>query len=137
MSSRRAVKILLILPVILLLAGCVRRTVTINTAPQGARIILNDEEVGTSPVSVDFTWYGDYDVIIRHEGYETLHTHQRLKAPWYQIPPIDLFAEAFVPYTIHDRQEMHFDLEPRKPIDRTQLVKEATDIRDRTLYGAE
>ena len=27
--------------------GCVRRTVTINTAPQGARVILNDEYVGT------------------------------------------------------------------------------------------
>ncbi|MHC4675426.1 MAG: hypothetical protein ACYTBZ_23320, partial [Planctomycetota bacterium] len=95
------------------------------------------EEVGTSPVSVDFTWYGDYDVIVRHKGYETLHTHQRLNAPWYQIPPIDLFAEAFVPFTIHDRHEMYFELEPRQPIDRTQLVKDAEDIRDRTLYGEE
>ena len=138
MNSRSIVKMLLILPLVLLfLAGCVRRTVTINTAPQGARIILNDEEVGTSPVSVDFTWYGDYDVIVRHEGYETLQTHHRLNAPWYQIPPIDLFAEALVPFTIHDRHEMYFELEPRKPIDRTQLVKEAGDIRDRTLYGTE
>ena len=139
MTSRSVVCMLLILPVLLLLslAGCVRRTVTISTAPEGARIILNDEEVGTSPVSVDFTWYGDYDVIVRHEGYETLHTHKRLDAPWYQIPPIDLFAEAFVPFTIHDRHEMFFELELRKPVDRTQLVKDADDIRDRTLYGEE
>ena len=107
MTWRRVGYLLLILPV-LLSFGCVRRTVTINTDPQGARVILNDEEVGTSPVSVDFTWYGDYDVIIRHEAYETLHTHKRIKAPWYQVPPIDFFAEAFVPFTIHDRHEMCF-----------------------------
>ncbi|UCD29030.1 MAG: PEGA domain-containing protein [Planctomycetota bacterium] len=117
--------------------GCVRRTVTIHTDPQGARIILNDEEVGTSPVSVDFTWYGDYDVTIRHEGYETLHTHQRLNAPWYQIPPIDFFAEAFVPFTIHDRHQMFFTLETRKPIDKTELVGDAVEMRQRTLYGSE
>jgi hypothetical protein len=48
--------------------GCVRRRVTITTAPEGASVILNDEEIGTSPVTVDFIWYGDYDVIVRRPG---------------------------------------------------------------------
>jgi len=96
---------------VLTAVGCVRRTVIIRTEPQGARVILNDEEVGTSPVSVDFTWYGD--------------------------SPIDFFAEALVPFTIHDQHEMFFSLEARKPVDRDQLVKDAVDIRDRVLYGKE
>ena len=50
-------------------AGCVRRTLMVRTEPEGARVFLNDYEVGTSPVSVDFTWYGDYDVIVRKDGY--------------------------------------------------------------------
>ncbi|GMU24615.1 MAG: hypothetical protein AMXMBFR13_46890 [Phycisphaerae bacterium] len=121
---------------LLLTAGCVRRTVTINTDPQGAVVTLNDEVVGTSPVSVDFTWYGDYDVILRKEGYETLKTHYRLDAPWYQIPPIDFVAETLVPVTIHDQHELSFALEPEKPIDREALIKDATTIRDRALYEA-
>ena len=138
MIARRVPGCLLLLCVIAVFvaaAGCVRRTVTINTDPQEARVILNDEEVGTSPVSVDFTWYGDYDVTIRKEGYETLHTHHRLDAPWYQLPVIDFFAEALVPFTVHDRQEMYFSLAEAKPIDRDQLVKDAVEFRDRSLFG--
>ncbi|MCP4263659.1 MAG: PEGA domain-containing protein, partial [Planctomycetes bacterium] len=48
------------LSVSLLLSGCVERKLTINTEPQGALVILNDEEIGTSPVTVSFEWYGDY-----------------------------------------------------------------------------
>jgi len=55
----------------LFLGGCVERRLTINTEPQGALVILNDEEIGESPVTVNFNWYGDYWVRIRKEGYET------------------------------------------------------------------
>src|SRR3990172_12037515 len=44
----------------ILLAGCVERRLTINTDPQGAKVVLNDQEIGTSPVTVPFHWYGDY-----------------------------------------------------------------------------
>jgi len=115
--------------------GCVRRTVTINTDPQGARVVLNDEEVGTSPVSVDFVWYGDYDVILRKEGYETVHAHHKLTPPWYQVPPIDFFAEVLCPLKLHDQQQMSFGLEPAQPIDRAQLLEHAKEVRDRALFS--
>jgi len=140
MSARGVSFTLLTLPVIAALcaaAGCVRRTVTINTDPQGATVTLNDDEIGTSPVSVDFIWYGDYDVIVRKEGFETLHTHQKLEAPWYQLPPIDLIAEAFLPVTIHDRNDMFFELAPAEPIPPEQLLKDAHEFRDRTLFREE
>ena len=75
----------------LLLCGCVERRLTINTKPQGALVTLNDEEIGESPVTVNFNWYGDYCVRISKEGYETLNTHQDLKAAAViaveQVPP--------------------------------------------------
>jgi len=117
--------------------GCVRRTMTITTAPEGARVILNDEEIGTSPISKDFTWFGDYDVVIKQEGYKTLNTHHRIDAPWYQIPPIDFIAEVLVPFPIHYKHEVHFDLEPVEPIDRDQLIENAREFRERTLYATE
>lgn len=116
-------------------AGCVRRTVTINTVPQGARVILNDEEVGTSPVKVDFLWYGDYDVILRKDGYETLKTHQRLDPPWYQVPPIDFFAEVLTPVTLYDQQQMSFTLEAAQAVDKEQLIQKASDLRERALFS--
>ncbi len=114
--------------------SCVRRTVTVKTDPQGAAVILNDQNIGTSPASVDFTWYGDYSVILKKDGYETLTTHQRLNPPWYQIPPIDFVAEALMPFTIHDQQEMSFTLEPRRPVDRPALIEQAREFRDRALH---
>jgi hypothetical protein len=115
--------------------GCVRRTMTIRTEPEGARVVLNDEEIGTSPVTVDFTWYGDYDVTCRKDGYQTLQTHRRLNAPWYQIPPIDFFTEALWPFTIQDHQEMSFTLEPAQEVDRKELIDKAKALRDRAIFA--
>lgn len=114
------------------LPGCVERTVSINTEPQGATVILNDQEVGKSPVKVPFTWYGDYDIILRKEGYETVKTNKRLRAPWYQTPGIDIISEALVPFTIHDDRELDvFVMNPRQPVDKEALLQSATELRQR------
>ncbi|TFG50593.1 MAG: PEGA domain-containing protein, partial [Candidatus Brocadiia bacterium] len=65
------------------ICGCVERQLTIKTEPAGGLVLLNDEEIGESPVAVSFEWYGDYDIKIYKDGYETLKTHRLLKAPWY------------------------------------------------------
>jgi len=114
------------------LPGCVERTVSINTEPQGATVILNDQEVGKSPVKVPFTWYGDYDIILRKEGYETVKTNKRLRAPWYQTPGIDIISEALVPFTIHDDRELDvFVMNPRQPVDKGALLQSAAELRQR------
>lgn len=118
-------------------AGCVRRTVTINTNPQGATVLLNDQQVGTSPVSTDFTWYGDYDVVLRKEGYETLKTNKRLKTPWYELPGLDFISEVLMPFTIHDKHEMSFAMASQTKTDRQTLLKNASEFRERTLFGSE
>lgn len=82
--------------------GCVERTVSINTEPSGATVMLNDQDVGRTPVKVPFTWYGDYDIVVRKEGFETVKTNHRLQTPWYQLPGIDLVSECLIPFTIHD-----------------------------------
>ena len=123
----------LIVAVTLPLVGCVRRTLTIETDPQGALVYLNDEEIGPSPVSADFTWYGDYDVVIRKEGYRTIHTHWNVKAPWYQIPPIDFFTDVLYPRRIHDQRRLELKLEPWREPDQDELVERAREMRVRAL----
>ena len=119
------------------LGGCVRRTLTIRTEPAGALVFLNDEEVGRSPVTTDFTWYGDYDVILRREGCQTLHTHMMVKAPWYQIPPIDSFFEVLWPGHIVDARSFDFELQPEQRPTRAELIDRARALRDRSLSEAE
>lgn len=111
------------------LAGCVERTLTINTKPPGAVIVLNDEEIGESPVTVNFNWYGDYCVRISKEGYETLNTHRELKGPWYDHFPFDFFAQIVNPNRIVDSYEWTFELSPKQQISREQLIQNAQELK--------
>jgi hypothetical protein len=114
-----------------LLGGCVERRLTINTRPQGAMVVLNDEEIGQSPATVPFNWYGDYNVRISKEGYETLKTHRRLKSPWYDKFPWDFFAQVISPKKIRDSYEWTFELSPKQPPDREQLIQKAQDLKEK------
>ncbi|MFA5238105.1 MAG: PEGA domain-containing protein [Phycisphaerae bacterium] len=112
------------------LTGCVERKLTINTQPQGAIVVLNDEEVGTSPVTVSFEWYGDYNVRITKEGFETLKTHRNLKGPWYDKMPFDFFAQIVNPRRIVNSYEWTFTLETQTQPDREELLKSAQELKD-------
>jgi len=114
----------------LFLTGCVERKLTINTEPQGAIVVLNDEEVGTSPVTVSFEWYGDYNVRITKEGFATLKTHRMLKGPLHDRFPFDFFAEIVNPKRIVDSYEWTFTLDPQTQPDREQLLKNAQELKD-------
>ena len=113
----------------LLLAGCVERKLTINTEPQGALVILNDEQIGNSPVTVAFNWYGDYWVRARKEGYETLDTHREWKAPLHDRFPFDFFAQVLYPGRIVDRYEWTLELAPRQDLTREELIDQADTLR--------
>jgi len=108
--------------------GCVRRTMVITTEPPQALVFLNDQEVGRSEVSTDFLWYGDYDVVIRKEGYQTLKTHWPVKAPWYQVPPIDFVAEILWPGQLHNVHRNHFSLEPKALPTSEELLERADEM---------
>ena len=112
-----------------LLTGWVERRLTINTNPQGALIALNDEEIGTSPATVSFNWYGDYNIRATKEGYETLKTHRMLKGPWYDKFPFDFFAQLINPKRIVDSYEWTFELAEKKQISREQIIEDAKKLK--------
>jgi hypothetical protein len=131
MKKGKCVGLLLLLVFcFLFLIGCVERQLTINTVPQAALVELNDEQIGASPVTVTFNWYGDYNVRISKEGYETLSTHRRLKGPWYDMFPFDFFAQILNPKKIVDKYEWTFELEPQKEINREALLKDAQKLKE-------
>ena len=124
---------ILVLTVILItvitLTGCVERKLTINTEPQGALIVLNDEEIGQSPVTVSFNWYGDYDVRISKAGCQTMKTHRQLKGPWYDYFPFDFFAQVINPKRVVDSYEWTFKLEEQKQFTTAELIRNAEELK--------
>jgi hypothetical protein len=89
--------------------GCVRRSLTVTSNPPGALVYLNGQEFGRTPVTRDFTWYGNYDVALRKDGYETLKTNGKVIAPWWQWVPFDLPAELL---PLHDKHTLSYRLKP-------------------------
>ena len=102
--------------------GCVERKLTINTEPQGALVALNDEEIGISPVTVEFNWYGDYKVRLIKDGYGIVNTHRKLDAPRHDGFPLDFFYEVLWPGLVVDEYEWTFALAEYQPPARQDLI---------------
>lgn len=104
---------LLLSAALLAFTGCVERTLTVQTDPPGALVAMNDLEIGRTPVARTFEWHGNYEVIVRKDGYQTLKTQTDIKTPWYEYPPIDLVCE-LLPFKIQDHQEIAYVLVPEE-----------------------
>ncbi|MBN1796464.1 MAG: PEGA domain-containing protein [Sedimentisphaerales bacterium] len=116
--------------VILLLGGCVERQLAVKTIPDGALVTLNDEEIGPSPVTTSFNWYGDYNVRISKDGYETLKTHRRLERPTHDKFPWDFVAQFLNPKRIVDKYEWTFELKEKQQLDTEALIDSAKKLRE-------
>jgi hypothetical protein len=126
------ISLLILLAMLSAAAGCVERKLTINTNPSGAQVFLNDEEIGVSPVTTSFRWYGDYNITIRKQGCETLQTHRKLESPWYDYFPFDFVTQVLYPGRIVDSYEWSFDIKPQKEVGRQELIGEAEQLKQQT-----
>lgn len=110
-------------------SGCVGRRMTIRTNPPGALVYVDDYEIGTTPISTDFIYYGKRKVRLVKDGYETLTVMQSVPAPWYQIPPLDFVTENLVPGEIRDQRTFHYQLTPQRVVPTDQLLSRAENLR--------
>lgn len=131
--SGKIISLLLVLFAVLL-SGCVERELTINTDPAGASVTLNDQEIGTTPVTVSFLWYGDYYVKITKDGYETLNEVKTLKAPLHDRFPFDFFAQVLNPAKITDRYQWDFALQPYQRPGREEMLESAESLRQEAIF---
>lgn len=122
-----------LLPLFLLQNGCVERRLTIITDPPDALIWLNDEEIGRTPVSVGFNWYGDYKIRIEKEGYKIVSTHKEIKRPPEDYFPLDFLTEVLWPGTIRRDFAWTFPLQPAANPTAEQLLQQADAFRQKAL----
>ncbi|MBL4591145.1 MAG: PEGA domain-containing protein [Phycisphaerales bacterium] len=110
MGGRQGVQIGAMLLIAATLGGCVERQIRVTSSPSGARVWLNDQEIGVTPCDARFTFYGKYDVRLEKNGYEAIHEMRRARTPVHEYPGIDLVATA-LPTTVSNTVRWHFDLD--------------------------
>jgi hypothetical protein len=110
--------------------GCVQRRFTVRTNPPGALVVVDDTyEVGVTPVAFSYTYYGTRKLTISKPGYETLTIYQHIPAPWYEVFPLDFFAENVIPWEIRDERSVEYTLRPQVIVPREQLLQRAENLR--------
>jgi len=109
-------------------AGCVERTVSITSDPPGARVWMNDREVGTTPCIVGINDYGTYDVRIVKEGYAADWNGRSVDTPLWDAPGRDApgpdLVGEILPVDLRSRSEWHVTLIPLSK-DEAALIERA------------
>ncbi len=102
----------LLLPAVLLLAGCVERKLVIRSDPTDADVWIDGEFVGKTPTDFAFSWYGTREILLEKKGYETLRTEEQIAPPWWQYPVFDLLTDVVIPITFTDFRDLKYRLSP-------------------------
>lgn len=135
MTARAAIATAALALAVLAAAGCVQRRIFVTSEPPGAEVWLNDVDVGLTPVEVDFTYFGVYDVRLRKDGFEPISTSAKAKAPPHEWPGLSFLA-LLVPTTKKTEIRWHYDLEPADN-DPDALLARARELRASETARAE
>jgi hypothetical protein len=129
-TSRHArLSLFLLAGLMLLESGCVRRRLNVYSNPPGALVYVDNQQIGTTPCSVDFTYYGTREIRLVKPGYETLTVNQPIPMPWYQIPPLDFFSENLAGTRIRDNRTVSYNLAPQLIVPNEELLDRANQLR--------
>ena len=114
-------------------AGCVERRYTIRTDVPGTLVYVNGEEIGATPVSKSFVYYGTRDITLVADGYQTQKVLQPVDAPWWDNILTDFFSENLIPVTLRDEREFEFRMVPASNAPRDEVLGRAEALRQQAL----
>jgi hypothetical protein len=109
--------------------GCVERRMTIRSNPPGALVYVDNVEIGTTPVSHRFVYYGTREIRLVKAGYETLTLMQPIATPWYQIPPFDFVSDNLTPWEVRDEREFVYQIVPLRNVPTDEIMSRAEQLR--------
>jgi hypothetical protein len=109
--------------------ACVQRRLTIRSNPPGALVYVDDYQIGTTPVSTDFVYYGTRKIRLVLSGYETMTVLQPIPTPWYEFPGLDFVSENVVPGEIRDERVVDYQLKPQMIVPSPQVLGRGENLR--------
>jgi PEGA domain len=113
--------------------GCMHRRMTVRSDPPGAMVLVDGEEIGYTPTSIDFTYYGTREVTLIKPGYKTLTLYQPVPRPWYQVFPLEFVTDNIALTKIRDRRDLVYTLQPEELIPTQEILDRANHLRSDTL----
>ena len=111
------------------MTGCMHRRMTIHTNPPGARLLIDGQDKGLTPASIDFTYYGTREITLIKDGYETRTIMQPVQMPWYQVPPLEFFSDNFLPFKVTNRHEFQYEMQRKRKVPQRDLLENANSLR--------
>jgi len=129
-NGRGPAALVLLAAAMSLLAGCVERRYTIRSDPPGATVIVNGEEIGPAPASKSFIYYGQREITLMLDGYQTKTVIQPIQAPWWDNYVTEFFTENVIPVTFRDEREYKFQLTPAESPTKEVLRDRAESLRN-------
>ncbi|MGL6194183.1 MAG: PEGA domain-containing protein [Thermoguttaceae bacterium] len=127
--STRLIILLVMIAQLIPVIGCVRRRLTLRSEPPGAVVFLDKREIGKTPISTNFNYYGKREVKFVKDGYETHTEIIDIRAPWYEWPGIDFVSEVLVPGEITDKRNWDVKLRPQTVVSPDDLVAQAERLK--------
>lgn len=118
-----------LLTTLLATSGCMHRRMTINSNPPGAIVFLEGNQIGRTPVSIDFTYYGTREIKLIKDGYEPLTVMQKVPTPWYQVIPFEFVTDNLALQHVHDRREFTYNLRPQPIVPTQETIDRANRLR--------
>jgi len=115
--------------------GCVRRRLTVRTNPPGAQVFVDDQEIGVTPCSASFVYYGTRKITLMKDGYKTETLFQKINPPWYEIPPLDFLSENLVTRELRDERIVDVQLAPEEIVPQQKLIERAQALREGAASG--
>jgi hypothetical protein len=125
----------LLAALLLSMTGCVRRRLTVRTTPPGAQVFIDDQEIGTTPCSASYVYYGTRKITLMKDGYRTETVFQKIPPPWYEISPLDFLAENVYPLEVRDERIVDVQLVPEELVPQQKLIDRAALLRDSARAG--
>ena len=113
------------------------RRYTLRTDPPGALAIVNGEEIGPTPVSRSFYYYGDREITFLLDGYETKTVIQPIKAPWWDNLVTEFFTRKPLAVHLRDEREFKYQLSPAQQPQAADLKDRAEQVRSRITGPAQ
>ncbi len=137
----RSFHFLILVATVFAFSGCVTRSITVKTNPSNALVYIDDELIGESPVTAPFTFYGTRKIMIEKKDEDGALTHERtiayekIKAPAYEVFPLDFFSELLWPFEIKDDHVLIYNLVEVEPLSikerQAKVLKNAEEMRQR------
>jgi hypothetical protein len=120
--------LILTLGFLTILYGCADRRIIIRSEPEGAKVIVDSKEMGVTPCSFPFTYYGTREIILKKNGYQTMRILKQINAPFIHIFPFDVLI-LFVPYPLKDHRDFSYILVAYNKSDVKDILKRGDDLK--------